>query len=92
MPLDPGLDLNELVLELLGSSGADIVFVAKEAAIEALRRSADVEGLVQNAADSSFRLDEVKVRREDFRHALGELYTNRMGKAPAPAANRKKLR
>jgi len=76
MPLDPEFDLNEIVPYILGSSGADIVFVAKEAAMSALRRSADVERLVQNAADSAFRLDDIKVEREDFLHALDELHAN----------------
>jgi len=76
MPLDPEFDLCELVPDLIGSSGADIVFVAKEAAMAALRRSADVEQLVQNAADSAFRVDDIKVGREDFLHAMEELHAN----------------
>ena len=89
MPLEPGFDLNELVPELLGGTGADIVFVAKEAAICALRRSADVGGLIINAPDSGFRLDEIKVGREDFRHALEELREN---KRAVPLTERTSIR
>jgi len=76
MPLDPDFDLGEIVPDLIGSSGADIVFVAKEAAMAALRRCVDVEGLVQDAADRSFRVDDIIVGREDFLHALEELHIN----------------
>jgi len=82
MPLEPGLELREIVPDLIGSSGADIVFVAKEAAMAALRRSADVERLVQNAADSSFRVDGIKVGKEDFLHALEELRANEVTITP----------
>jgi len=82
MPLDKEFEFGEIVPDLIGSSGADIVFVAKEAAMAALRRSADVERLVQNTADSAFRLDDIKVGREDFAHALEELHANEMHTAP----------
>ena len=82
MPLDPGLDLSGLVPDLLGSSGAEIVFVAKEAAMAALRRSADVQRLVQDSADSTFRLDDIVVGMEDFTHALEELHANEVSVVP----------
>ena len=82
MPVEPGFDLGDIVPELLGSSGADIVFVAKEAAIGALRRSTDVEGLIQSAEGDGFKLDDVKVEREDFVHAIDELRSNKLGMAP----------
>jgi len=82
MPLDPGFDLEEFVPDLIGNSGADIVFVAKEAAMEALRRCADVKRLVQKSMDISFRLDEIKVGREDFVHAICELHANEVSIAP----------
>lgn len=78
MPLDDGVDLAELVPDLLGSSGADIVFVAKEAAIGALRRSVDVGRLIRNSADSAFRLSDLKVGPEDFRLAIEKLHANRL--------------
>jgi len=82
MPLAPGFELEELVPELLGGSGADIVFVAKEAAIGALRRCADVEGLIRDAGESGFRLDGIKVEMQDFGLALEELRLNRIETAP----------
>jgi len=82
MPLAAGYELKDLVPSLLGSSGADIVFVAKEAAMAALRRGADVERLVQNTADSAFNLDSIKVEWEDFIHALEELHANEVTITP----------
>ncbi|MDR3364881.1 MAG: AAA family ATPase [Clostridiales Family XIII bacterium] len=78
MPLAPGFELKSLVPKLLGSSGADIVFVAKEAAIVALRRSADVGKLIQNAAGAGFRLDGIKVGADDFMRALEQLEANKV--------------
>jgi len=86
MPIEPGFELGELVPELLGSSGADIVFVAKEAAIGALRRSIDVERLIQNPGDAGFRLEEVVVGRGDFVRALEELQAGKKGVSPSRAA------
>jgi len=77
MPLEEGVDLGMLVPKLLGSSGADIVFVAKEAAIGALRRSVDVGSIVKDTAEDSIPLNEIKVRQEDFLTALEELKINK---------------
>jgi transitional endoplasmic reticulum ATPase len=76
MPLEEGLDLKTFVPELIGYSGADIVFVAKEAAIGALRRCVDVERIFKDAVDSGFKLTEIKVGKEDFDHAISELGLN----------------
>ena len=81
MPLEEGLDLAELVPDLIGSSGADIVFVAKEAAICALRRSVDVNSIFQNP-DGGFSLNDIVVRKEDFEYALNELGANKMKNEP----------
>ena len=77
MPLDEGLDLRGFVPELLGSSGADIVFVAKEAAIYALRRSVDISNIFQGQ-DGGFRLNEIRVKQEDFARAIEELGANKV--------------
>ena len=90
MPLETGFELGELVPKLLGSSGADIVFVAKEAAIEALRRSADVGRLIQNTTDSSFHLDKIKVGREDFLQALEKLYANEQARSRSAGGSKKR--
>jgi len=80
MPLEDGFDFSWLVPELAGSSGADIVFVAKEAAICALRRSVDINSVFNGSenSDGSFHLNEVRVRKEDFLHALEELSLNKV--------------
>jgi SpoVK/Ycf46/Vps4 family AAA+-type ATPase len=77
MPLEGRLELSDLVPQLIGSSGADIVFVAKEAAMCALRRSVDVNSIFLSA-EGSFRLQDIKVQKEDFIHALDELSANKM--------------
>ena len=78
MPLEEGLDLSLFIPELIGSSGADIVFVAKEAAISALRRSVDISSIFKGT-DAAFHLNDIKVGKEDFMHALDELNLNKVG-------------
>ena len=77
MPLDEGLELRSFVPELIGSSGADIVFVAKEAAIYALRRSVDISSIFQGQ-DSGLNLNEIRVKKEDFSRAIKELSANKV--------------
>jgi SpoVK/Ycf46/Vps4 family AAA+-type ATPase len=78
MPLQEGFELSDFVPELLGSSGADLVFVAKEAAITALRRSVDVDGIIKDNAGGGFKLTDITVGKEDFEHALEELSINKV--------------
>ncbi|MCL1895312.1 MAG: ATP-binding protein, partial [Clostridiales bacterium] len=89
MPLEEGLSLDGLAAELLGGTGADIVFVAKEAAMAALRRSADVGKVIRDEAGSGFCLESIKVGREDFRYALGELKANKMTMQPLEQTGKK---
>ena len=77
MPLEDGLDLSLIVPELAGSSGADVVFVAKEAAISALRRSVDINSIFKSN-EGGFQLTEIRVKKEDFKHALEELSLNKV--------------
>ena len=51
MPLDPGVDLEDLVARTNGSSGADLASLCQEAAIQALMRSADHEEPTVNSGD-----------------------------------------
>ena len=68
-PLDDDVDLSVLAHELHGLSGADIAFVAREAAYNCLRRSLDLQSLVRaDAAEPA--LSDLKVSRSDFDKAI----------------------
>jgi SpoVK/Ycf46/Vps4 family AAA+-type ATPase len=68
-PLDDDVDLSVLAKELLGMSGADIAFVAREAAYNCLRRTLDLQSLVRaDAAEPT--LDELKINSSDFGEAI----------------------
>jgi AAA+ superfamily predicted ATPase len=68
-PLDDDVDLSVLAKELHGLSGADIAFVAREAAYNCLRRSLDLQSLVRaDAAEPS--LDKLKINSSDFGEAI----------------------
>jgi len=68
-PLDDDVDLSALAQRLYGLSGADIAFVAREAAYNCLRRTLDLESLVRaDAAEPS--LDELKIDASDFDKAI----------------------
>ncbi len=68
-PLDDDVDLSVLAKELHGLSGADIAFVAREAAYNCLRRTLDLQSLVRaDAAEPS--LDELKINSSDFAEAI----------------------
>jgi SpoVK/Ycf46/Vps4 family AAA+-type ATPase len=61
---------------VLGQSGADIAFVAKEAALNALRRTVDIAGLIRGEEAASPAAGSIQVAAEDFRHAVGKLASN----------------
>ncbi len=68
-PLDDDVDLSVLARELHGLSGADIAFVAREAAYNCMRRALDLQSLVRaDAAEPC--LDELKISSADFGEAV----------------------
>jgi AAA+ superfamily predicted ATPase len=68
-PLDDDVDLGVLAKELVGMSGADIAFVAREAAYNCLRRTLDLQSLVRaDATEPS--LNELKINSCDFAEAI----------------------
>jgi transitional endoplasmic reticulum ATPase len=73
MPLEPSLDLGALVPLVKGRSGADIAFVAKEAAMNALRRTADIAQLITGPDELAADVAGIRVSEEDFRKAVKEL-------------------
>jgi len=68
-PLDDDVDLSILAKRLQGFSGADIAFVAREAAYNCLRRTLDLESLVRaDATEPS--LDALRINSADFGEAI----------------------
>ncbi|MFP3941198.1 MAG: CDC48 family AAA ATPase [Thermoanaerobaculia bacterium] len=69
MPLDEDVDLGELTRATYGFVGADLAALAREAAIDALRRNLSCIDLEQPEIAPEV-LQELHVRREDFLGAL----------------------
>ena len=68
MPLAEGVDLDELARITYGYVGADLSALAREAAIEALRRN--LPSIDLDAEIPSEVLDNLQVTSEDFTHAM----------------------
>lgn len=79
VPLDTSLDINKIVPKLVGCSGADIVFVVKEAAINALKRSVNVQDIITNNNTREIDLNMVNVTHFDFLMAIKKLQSNCIG-------------
>lgn len=69
MPLAPGFDAMHFGSKLQGLTGAEIAFVAREAAYNALRRCMDLESVVRAEADDEVPED-LYVTEADFLAAL----------------------
>lgn len=77
MPLDPQVDLNELARSTYGFVGADIAALAREAAIEAVRRIMPRLDL-ETATIPADVLDTLCVTRDDFQSALKRVQPSAM--------------
>ncbi len=69
MPLADGIDIEQYAENTHGFVGADIEQLAKEAAMNALRRIRPELNLEQDEIDAG-TLERLEVTREDFKHAL----------------------
>ena len=69
MPLAEGIDIEQYAENTHGFVGADIEQLAKEAAMNALRRIRPELDLEQDEIDAG-TLERLEVSREDFKHAL----------------------
>lgn len=76
MPLDPTLDICNIVPNLIGCSGAEIVFIVKEAAINALKRTINVKNIILENYRTDIDLDKIKVTQNDFLQAIDKLKAN----------------
>jgi transitional endoplasmic reticulum ATPase len=77
MPLDPGVDLNELARTTHGFVGADIAALAREAAIDAVRRIMPRLDLEAQTIPPEV-LESLSVLREDFVAALKRVQPSAM--------------
>jgi len=75
MPLGKSVDLDELANQMAGLSGAEIAFIAREAAYNCLRRSAQPAALL-SIDESEIALDKFEVEHEDFEVALATVTHN----------------
>jgi len=80
MPIDPSFVFDDFVPKLVGCSGAEIVFVVKEAAVSALKRMIDVKTLITENSYSEFDLNKIKVTEADFIKAIEILNANKLTK------------
>jgi transitional endoplasmic reticulum ATPase len=76
MPLDKSLDINKVVPKIVGCSGAEIVFIVKEAAINALKRTVNVKEIILENYLTDIDLDKIKVTQDDFVRAIEKLKAN----------------
>lgn len=77
MPLGPGVDLGELSRSTHGFVGADLAALAREAAIEAVRRIMPKLDLDERTIPPEV-LEELVVLKEDFREALKRVQPSAM--------------
>jgi len=70
MPLADDANIYEISPLTVGCSGAEINFIAKEAALNALRRTVDLRNLVAGDNPEEVNLDSIRVTREDFMDAI----------------------
>ncbi|WP_170303939.1 CDC48 family AAA ATPase [Sphingosinicella humi] len=77
MPLGDGVDLRELARKTYGFVGADLAALAREAAIEAVRRIMPRINLEEGTIPPEV-LDELSVWREDFEDALKRVQPSAM--------------
>lgn len=76
MPIAEHLDLTEISSKLMGGTGADIAFVAREAAFNSLRRNLDLNGSFNPDVIASFNYENIKIESSDFEKALEKLHLN----------------
>ncbi|HMY85198.1 MAG: 26S protease regulatory subunit [Saprospiraceae bacterium] len=76
MPLDKSLDIKKIVPRVVGCSGAEIVFIVKEAAINALKRTVNVKDIIMDNYGKDIDIEKIKVTQEDFIRAIDKLKAN----------------
>ena len=80
MPCHPSVDLDALATRMSGLTGADIAFVAREAAYNCLRRFANIGDLIKQDV-LQVDLSSFQVIQDDFEKALRTALTSDRGHA-----------
>jgi len=86
MPLAEGVDLNELSRMTYGFVGADIAALAREAAIDAVRRIMPLINLAEGTIPPEV-LDNLSVTRDDFMSAIKRVQPSAMREVMVQAPN-----
>jgi transitional endoplasmic reticulum ATPase len=73
MPVDNNFGIKEFSAKLNGLSGAEIAFVAREAAYNCLRRSRDLKKIINEAAIGQDDFKDLIITEEDFGLALKKM-------------------
>ncbi|WP_066219631.1 hypothetical protein [Formosa haliotis] len=76
MPLDNSLNFQDIVPKIVGYSGAEIVFVVKEAAINALKRSVNVKDIIIENYRIDIDLNKLKITKNEFTLVIEKLKEN----------------
>jgi SpoVK/Ycf46/Vps4 family AAA+-type ATPase len=69
MPLAPDVNLFPLAEAVMGYSAAEITFVAREAAMSAMRRTVDIKAVLRGET-TTVDLSNLVVKQSDFVNAL----------------------
>lgn len=70
MPVESDFNIDEFTPQLEGLSGADISFVAREGAYNALRRNVDFGENFQRSISEKEDFSDLQISRDDFQNAL----------------------
>lgn len=75
MPINPRFDRQQFIDKLFGLSGAEISFIAREAAYNCLRRSVNISKLIKE--DVLFDSSQLIIETEDFEKSYTALRTKK---------------
>ena len=75
MPLDDDVDLFSFSEAIIGYSAAEIAFIAREAAMIAIRRTIDIKAVLRGHKTTS-DFSNIKIKRADFFGAIVTLKKN----------------
>jgi SpoVK/Ycf46/Vps4 family AAA+-type ATPase len=76
MPIEESFDKEEFSNKLVGLTGAEIAFVAREGAYNCLRRSIDLHKAISEELLDNINIADLIVKRNDLENALTSLYKN----------------
>lgn len=73
MPVDGQFQVREFSQQLVGLSGADIAFVAREGALNCIRKNLEIASVVHDKGAVDLELGDLQVSEVDFQRALGQV-------------------